>query len=546
MRIWLAFLLALAAVAARPYWAAAEDAPPRAAVVVASPVMEKALAPWVKHREAQGYEIEIVRPQADFESTRRVVHEAIIRRKAQFLVLVGDAYASPAQRAAYPGHAVIPAARHEAKVNVLFGGEGPIVGDNAYADLDGDHAPDVAVGRLTVDTPQELSDLVRRIIAYETSPADTPWRRRVHLVAGVGNFGPLIDSVLESATKKFLMDGIPDAYETTITQASWRSAYCPDPRRFSEVTQNRLTDGGLFWVYLGHGHTHGLDRFWISRDQHYRIMETTDAKRLASTQGPPIAVLLACHTGAFDLPQDCFAEELLRAPGGPIAIICGSRVTMPYGNSVFGDGLLEGYFQQRLGTLGEVFHFAKRRLAEKESVSKNRRLFDQLAQLVSPSPKLLPEERIEHLHLYQLLGDPLLALPQPKEIAITAPEAIRSGEALEITFDSPVKGRTIIEVVCPRDRNRHGVSNRFDLPTLDSEWKALQETYAKANDVCWVAAEVDVLETSAQYTLKLPPECEGLCYIRIHTANGKDFGLGSKPLTVEKAEAPPVTPDSAK
>lgn len=541
MRNWFApFLFSLLAAfnAAQPSPAQAKE--DRAVIVVASPVMETALAPWKKYRESQGYKIEIVRPAEDFEHTRYVIHDAVKRTDAKFIVLVGDVHSTPAQRAAFPDHATIPACNHVAKVNILFGGEGPIATDNAYADLDGDKIPELAIGRIPVDTPQELTAYIKRLIAYETNPNSSLWRRKIHLVAGVGNFGPVIDSVLESATKKFLMDGIPNEYETSITQASWRSPYCPDPRRFSDVTMERITDGGLFWVYLGHGHEKGLDRLWISRRQHFPIMESVDAKKLTLSQGPPIAVLLACHTGAYDLPQDCFAEDLLRAPGGPIAVISGSRVTMPYGNSIFGDGLLEGYFQRRLVTLGEVFLHAKTQLASANPDSKNRKLFDQLAQLVSPKPELLGEERIEHVQLYQLLGDPLLALPRPTEIGIVAPETCFIGDELNIEFQSNIGGRAVVEIVCPRDQNKFGVSNRFDLPTLEAEWSDFQETYAKANDVCWLTTNADAKIGKFTTKLKLPADCEGLCYIRIHATNGKDFALGAKELRVERAKSTPL------
>jgi hypothetical protein len=498
--------------------------------------MEAALAPWRKYRQSQGYKIEIVRPAADFEHTRYAIQDAVQRTQAKFIVLVGDAHATSAERAAFPKHSTIPASNHVAKVNILFGGEGPIATDNAYADLNGDAIPELAIGRIPVDTPKELEEYTRRVIAYETDPAKNLWRRKIHLIAGVGNFGPVIDSVLESATKKFLMDGIPNGYETTITQASWRSPYCPDPRRFNDVTMERMTDGGLFWVYLGHGHETGLDRLWLSRKQHFPIMEAADAKKLTISNGPPIAILLACHTGAYDLPQDCFAEQLLRAPGGPIAVISGSRVTMPYGNSIFGDGLLEGYFQRRLLTLGEVFHHAKSQLANGNPTSKNRKLFDQLAQLVSPKPELLDEERIEHLQLYQLLGDPLLALPRPNEISIVAPGSCFAGDELEVEFHSAIAGRAIVEVVCPRDQNKYGVSNRFDLPALEANWSDLQETYAKANDVCWISHTTDAKAGKFNAKLKLPDDCEGLCYIRIHAADGKEFGLGAKELRVKRAK----------
>ena len=74
----------------------------------------------------------------------------------------------------------------------------------------------------------------------------------------------------------------------------------------------------------------------------------------------PIALLLCCSTGGFDQREDCLAEELLRADGGPAAAIAGSRVTMPYAMSVLGAELLRIYFQDRPATIGELLLAAKR------------------------------------------------------------------------------------------------------------------------------------------------------------------------------------------
>ncbi|MFO0884412.1 MAG: C25 family cysteine peptidase [Pirellulales bacterium] len=75
----------------------------------------------------------------------------------------------------------------------------------------------------------------------------------------------------------------------------------------------------------------------------FPILRTADCSKLRSQNGLSIAVLLACYTGAFDQPEDCLAEEMLRAPQGPVAVIGGSRVTMPYGIAVLGTEFLQTY-----------------------------------------------------------------------------------------------------------------------------------------------------------------------------------------------------------
>jgi hypothetical protein len=60
-----------------------------------------------------------------------------------------------------------PTHLHKAVVNVRWGSEPEIASDNWYADLDDDHLPDVAIGRIPADTPAELARIVEKILAYE-------------------------------------------------------------------------------------------------------------------------------------------------------------------------------------------------------------------------------------------------------------------------------------------------------------------------------------------------------------------------------------------
>ena len=162
------------------------------------------------------------------------------------MVIVGDDHPDRAKDEALQARTV-PAALIDAKVNVRWGSEPKIATDNWYADLDDDLSPDVAIGRLTADTPEELAVMVAKIIAYENSTDYTPWRRRVNFIAGVGGFGMLADSVIDIATKKLITGQIPAGYQTSMTYASLTSPYCPDPRRLPETAVARHNEGCLFW-----------------------------------------------------------------------------------------------------------------------------------------------------------------------------------------------------------------------------------------------------------------------------------------------------------
>lgn len=522
----------------------ADPVAPTAVVVCPQPYLA-ALKPLLAHRHAQGHRFAYVPNTWEPEEIRTAIRRTAEGGKLQAVLLVGDAE---------PGAAAVPAIRarcvpvHQvaAKVNVHFGSEAEIGTDNWYADLDDDELPDVSIGRLPADSPQELSRMVRKILDYETGLDFGPWRQRINFVAGVGGFGALTDSILETATKKLLTDGIPSTYQTSMTFGSWRSPYCPDPRQFQSTTLARHNEGCLFWVYLGHGHDRGLDRIAVPGG-HFPILDCDDCAQLKAERSPPVAIMLACYTAAFDRDRDCLAEEMLKSPGGPVAVLGGSRVTMPYAMAVMGSEMLGEYFDHRPATLGEVVLKAKRRMAlppdEKAGLkSANRVLLDGIASVISPARNLLEEERREHLHLFNLIGDPLLALSYPKEVKVEAATEAKPGGLLQVKIESPISGRLILELVCRRDIQKADFPARARFDPSHTALSGFQKTYLQANDAVWSHQEIDLGETlnmelaegiQAEAQLRVPAEAHGAAHVRAFIQGAKECAAGAANLYIQ-------------
>ncbi|MFO0870240.1 MAG: C25 family cysteine peptidase [Pirellulales bacterium] len=517
----------LCAVPAAPTPAAADTA------VVCPASFLPALQPWLLYRERQGHQLALVPSEQSAEQIRDEIRAVARAGQLRAIVLVGDADPAAAQDAAVRARCT-PTHRVAARVNIQWGSEPEIATDNWYADLDDDDLPDVAIGRLPVDSPRELTALVQRIIEYEQSRDFGAWRQRVNFVAGVGGFGALVDTILESATRKFLTDGIPQAYATTMTYGSWRSPYCPDPRRFQQATLERFNEGCLFWVYIGHGHPLQLDRVRLPNGTH-PILTIHDVGLLNSRRTPPIAVMLACYTGAYDLSRDCLAEEMLRTPGGPIAVLAGTRVTMPYAMALLSHGMLEEVFREHRETVGEVLLHAKRRMMRDEPEDGHRQLIDALAAAVSPAANQLPEERREHLHLFNLLGDPLLRLQHPADAKIEIPTDVDAGDTIEIVLDSPVAGTGTVELVCRRDRLRNDPPARGDFAVVSRDFGELDDTYRRANDRRWLQETLTWDEPGAiRARLEIPPEAHGPCHLTLHVHGQQCHALGAANVFIRR------------
>ena len=488
--------------------------------VVCPPALLPALVPWIEFRQEQGYQI----IQVDGGLSSLDILQAIRRfARTQHLhavVLVGDADLRMDADPAIRKHCV-PTFMAVSKINPQLGSEAHIATDNPYADIDGDQTPDIPVGRLCVDTPAQLSQLVRKILAYEHLPRSEPWRCKINLAAGVGDFGLLADTLIETTAKRFLVEGIPASYRTTMTYGNWRSPYCPDPRIFREFMLRGVNEGCLFWVYMGHGRPHRLDRFRVG-EAIIPVLEASDVPRFKANSGLPIAVLLACYAGAFEQPQECLAERLLQNPDGPVAVIAASRITMPYSMAILGTSLMAGAFEQRLPTIGEIYLAGKQALTT-EKGGKHRKLMDSLAKTLSPTKEELPTERLEHQLIFNLLGDPLLEVDYPHPISLAAQRRVAAGENLRLHGTAPISGPCTLELVCRRDRLTFTPSRRKSPENDEQVFNEMTATYHRANDSRWLQRKFNIRAGRFVIDVPVPSLARGPSHVRLFVDNGQDF-----------------------
>jgi hypothetical protein len=513
----------------------ASDAPDVA--VVCPEEFHTALAPWLAHRRQQGRRIVLLSNAGTQEQIRGELESVAARGSLAFVVLVGDADPA-AERDAALRKRCVPTQHVASKVGVKWGSEKALAADNFYADLDAAHdgAPDVAIGRLTADNPQQLALIVKKIIAYENSTDMGLWRRKVNFVAGVGGFGALADTIIETGAKLVITDGVPPCYATTMTYGSWQSPYCPAPSQFQQATLDRLNEGSLFWVYIGHGQRRYLDTIQVP-GKRYPIMSVGDIRRMKSAAGSPIALFLACYTGAFDEPQDCIAEEMLRAEGAPIAAICGSRVTMPYAMAVMGSEMMQECFVRRRATVGEIVMYAKRSMLDAKGTAPNRALLDSIAAAVSPKGVKPADERAEHVQLFNLIGDPLLRLPQSAALTLEGPKFANPGDEIEVSGGAPCAGSCTLELIVRRDRIREAVPGRARYEETSEAIESYNAAYRMANDPVLATEELKLAAGAFKARLKIPANAEGPCHLRAFVAGEKSSALGACDIYIRRGKA---------
>ncbi len=444
--------------------------------VVSAPGLKAELAPWVAYRAAQGHRVVWIPAHPDPRVIRRRIIEQAGRSRLRAVLIVGD----------HAGPFAVPTFHLPAEVNIHFGSEALLASDGPYGDLDGDRRPDLPVGRWSVESAQQVAWQIEKVQVFETARGS--WRKQLHLVVGMGGFGPVIDGAIELGTKRLLTRGVPGDYQISLTRASWQSPFCPAPEAFRDCVIDRLNEGGIFWVYMGHGHWNQLDSLRVPGNQ-YPILLAEDAGRLQYRHAPSIALFLSCYAGAFDVDES-LAERFVRARGGPVAAIAASRVSMPFGMTVLATGLMDGYFEGRRPTLGEIWFASQQRLMARRLPLRDRWL-EWTARRLSPKPELLASEKREHVFLFNLLGDPLLRLPQPQRATLAVLSPASRAEPLVISVDVPFSGRGYLTLMNPRQTPRFPLAERTQYRSDRPSAALLTEQYHRANDLIWKRMPVE-------------------------------------------------------
>ncbi len=503
-------------------------------LVICPEPFQSVMQRWVEYRTKQDHRIQMVAPGRSAYEIREQVLASHREHEIRHVVLVGDAFDQHT-----PAQLQVPTDYVMARVNVKYGSEPEIATDNHYADVDGNGVPDLSIGRIPVDTADELESFIDRVIRYESKTPPCDGRRRINFVAGVGGFGQLIDNAIESTAKKIITDLMPGEIETSMTMGSWTSPYCPDPRCFSDSAIERFNEGCLFWVYIGHSAHHTLAPLRMPDGLH-RTLDVENVDQIHCRSGSPIAIFLSCYTNAIDARSDGLAEMMLKQKNGPIATIGGTRVTMPAAMGVMSLEIMHEYFHGQADTLGEIVLLSKQRMIEgSENFSDYRQLIEGLATVLNPGSSFR-KEKYEHAQLLHLLGDPLLRVPRPQPIEFRGPEKAQAGQTIRVAGNSPMSGNLKLELVYRRDRLRQRPPMRRKFEATDDALAAYQTAYDQARDLVCCESQQWVRGGQFSTSIKIPADVHGPCVVRAALQAADGYALGAFEIDINSNKSDSV------
>jgi len=261
---------------------------------------------------------------------------------------------------------------------------GETAADNRFVTLIGnDIVPDMHIGRLPINTPEEATTMINKIITYETTLPTDNWYQNVLFIAddlegGGGNFYQYSDLLADgyadppTNTVKYL----PAPYTPIKVYLGQTCDVVGNPSPAVEcrfvITRTLNITGALLVSYIGHA----TKQYWAAE----RLLDQTMLDTLANGNKLPIILAMTCFEGFFHEPSTGFqslGEAYTRmAGGGAVASWSPTGFGVATGHDLLEQGLFLALFRDGMEELGVAITQAKRYLLDNAPPGKYDDLID--------------------------------------------------------------------------------------------------------------------------------------------------------------------------
>jgi hypothetical protein len=218
--------------------------------------------------------------------------------------------------------------------------------DDWFACVAGDdRLPDMMLGRLAVETADEVGVIVDKIVAYETDLDGADWRERAMLVADDPDEGGNFEAYCDRIANDYMLPAGLEIENVYVTQCGigCKSALI-----------RGLNEGCFACTYMGHGSL----TLWAAES----IFDAADVKTLNNGGRLPLVIAFTCLNGFFHHATEdhCLAEALTRTPDkGSVACWCHSGLDYASCSGVIGNFFYESLLTRGNYILGSAALEAK-------------------------------------------------------------------------------------------------------------------------------------------------------------------------------------------
>ena len=360
-------------------------------LAITDPILENASKPLIQWKHNKGLKSKLVNTTITGSSSTEIKDYISTfynnNIDLQYVLLIGDVSLVP-----------------------WYTGWGVTGSDYWYGDVVGDIYPELSVGRITANTPFEVTQQVTKILKYERNPQSGNW----------------FDKVLLAAHE----EGSPGKYEgcsEDIRTALYNDTYIFDTAYGSQGVTNanvsdRVNIGRNILNYRGHGASDEWCSGWTTGDP--SGYTTAHAHGLQNAHKTPIHYCIACSCGDLSSYNECLGEAFLKDNNSAVAFLGASEPSYTYPNHRFDKHLFDASGNQEIYSIGMISNYANSDLITYYGIG---------------------DLYLQNVKMYLWLGDPAMEIwtATPKNLTISHPTSVIPGTSqfpVEVTHnDTPVK-----------------------------------------------------------------------------------------------------------
>lgn len=302
--------------------------------------------------------------------------------RPRYVLLVGDGHWNTFASPRYPSPPLLM------PPNLVFADpyQGEVDSASRLAAVVGEDAlPDLAIGRITADSAEELAAALAKTIAYERAGAQAYQAQHVF----VTDCGGDASGDFVASAERLIRGALPPGAQARRLRADDFPGACSGDPAAVERLQQAIVDllnqeGGLFASYVGHG----APNRWSTMP----MFDTSHVGRLNNGRRLPILLSWTCLDGYWSHPATpSLVEDLVLGPDrGAVAAFSPTGLGLVTGHDLLWRGLYDAIYQNGLRRLGPATDLAKLRL-------------------------WATGQHLDLVDTYTVFGDPALALPLPAD-----------------------------------------------------------------------------------------------------------------------------------
>jgi hypothetical protein len=303
-----------------------------------------------QHRTAQGIATQVIDVQEAYDEFSygakdpQAIRDLLARAKTtwkvapRFVLLLGDATSDPRNYLGDTMTDFVPTKM--VPLEVLKSAS-----DDWFVDFNDTGYPQLAIGRIPVQTAAEAATVVGKLIQYDATPAGAGWTKSATFISDANDPNLRVAFVDETHAMEQLVPVALAHSEVLIGSMDSTAA--------RSAVLSALNAGPLLVTYIGHG----TDESWTTSN----LFNSTDAAALSNAGQLPVFSTLNCLNGLFEDPSnDSLGEALLKAPaGGAVAVLASTALTDAEPQLILGKNFYTVLFNSTGVSVGQALMTAK-------------------------------------------------------------------------------------------------------------------------------------------------------------------------------------------